>query len=583
MSEFDSFTGALRRQVAEKPGHVAVRFHSGGGAEFLTYAELDLAARRVAAWAREATGPGERVLLSCAPGTAFLQAFLGCLYAGRVPVPVPPPDGQGRQTHRTAGIARDTGARLLLTDTAAMLSGDGLEALTVVPVGEALKSDPAGWTPPLPEPGSLAFLQYTSGSTSEPKGVMVHHGALAHNLSLMRDSHGWHGGMTWCSWLPAYHDMGLIAMMLAPLYLGGTAVLMPATDFLKRPASWLRLIDSCGADVSCAPNFAYELCARLGDEQIAGLDLSRWRFACNGAEPVDARTLARFADRFRPAGLRRSALLPGYGLAEATLYVSGTPAHEEPAVFRVDPVALEQGRLAEGGTDAVEVAASGVVRGLDVRIVDPVRRTETEPGVIGEVWIRGGSVAQGYWGRPEETARTFGGRTAGGDGGFLRTGDLGAFHDGALVVTGRLKEIIIVHGRNLYPHDIEREVSALDPAFDGLPATVFAVRAPGRGHEEIVVTQEVRGRGVPAGDLEALARRTRTALARRLGVAVAGLVLLRVGRTRRTTSGKIQRNRMRELFLRGELEAWHEELDPALHGGAARPLRVSSATAGARS
>ncbi|TQJ23658.1 acyl-CoA synthetase (AMP-forming)/AMP-acid ligase II [Micromonospora sp. A202] len=583
MPEFDSFTGALRRRVAERPGHVAVRFRAGDGDERLTYAKLDLAARAVAAAVRARTAPADRVLLSCAPGTAFLKGFLGCLYAGRVPVPVPPPGGRAPQTQRTAGIARDTGAELLLTDMAEALSGDGLGVPTILTVQEALRADPSDWTPPLPERQQLAFLQYTSGSTSEPKGVMVHHGALAHNLALMRDSHGWHGGMTWCSWLPAYHDMGLIAMMLAPLYLGGTAVLMPATDFLKRPVSWLRLIDRCGAEISCAPNFAYELCARLGDEQIAGLDLSRWRYACNGAEPVDARTLARFAERFRSVGLKPSALLPGYGLAEATLYVSGTPVREEPAVFRVDPAALEQGRLAEASTDAVEVAASGVVRGLDVRIVDPIRLTETAPGVVGEVWIRGRSVAQGYWRRPEETARTFGGTTAGGDGGFLRTGDLGAFHDGKLVVTGRLKEIIIVHGRNLYPHDLEREVQALDPAFDGLPATVFAVRPPGRTHEEIVVTQEIRGRGVPVEDLQALARRARTALARRLGVAVAGLVLLRVGRTRRTTSGKIQRNLMRDLFLRGELEAWHEELDPALHGGAARPLRTPAATGGARS
>ncbi|MFF6995692.1 AMP-binding protein [Streptomyces sp. NPDC008313] len=577
MSGFESFVSVLRRNAAEAPARRAVVFSTGAGEEEVAYADLDRRARAAAHLLGARVAPGERVLVCAGPGTGFLRAFLACLYAGAVPVPVPAPGGFGRQEARTTAIAQDTGARLVLTDAASepavtrWLEGErtALPELAALTVESAERDgDADAWTERPVEPDTLCFLQYTSGSTSDPKGVMVPHGALLHNLSLMRDRHGWHGGMTWCSWLPAYHDMGLIAMMLSPLHLGGTAVLMSSTDFLKRPVTWLRLIERHRADISCAPNFAYDLCARrLTEEQTAGLDLSGWRYACNGAEPVDAATLARFADRFAQSGFSPASLLPGYGLAEATLYVSGTPADRPPTVLRADPADLAAGRLTEAGAGAPaqELASSGVVRGLDVRVVDPAGRAELPDGAVGEIWIRGGSVALGYWNRPEETRRTFGAVTAGGDGGFLRTGDLGALRSDELYVTGRIKEMIIVHGRNLYPHDIERELRDLEPAFADLPAAVFAVR-PGGGHaqEEIVAVQELRGRGLAEGEAARLARGARARLAQRLGVRVGGVVLVRPGRVRRTTSGKIQRTLMRALFERGELQPLHEELSPEL-------------------
>ncbi|MGW7367621.1 AMP-binding protein [Streptomyces sp. NPDC054841] len=574
-SGFESFVSTLRQRAARSPARCAVRFCTDRAEEEMSYAELDRAARAAAHRLAALTAPGDRVLLSCGPGTGFLRAFLACLYAGAVPVPVPAPGGFGRQESRTTAIARDTGARLVLTDEATYAvvtgwleqEGDALPGLAAVTVESAERDgDPDAWTEPAADPGTLCFLQYTSGSTSDPKGVMVPHGALVHNLRLMRDCHGWHEGMTWCSWLPAYHDMGLIAMMLAPLHLGGTAVLMSSTDFLKRPVSWLRLIERHGAEISCAPNFAYDLCARrLGEEQTAGLDLSRWRYACNGAEPVDPATLARFAERFAGCGFEPKALLPGYGLAEATLFVSGTRADQPPTVLRADPAALARGKVAEAEQAGLvqELASSGIVRGLDVRIVDPRTSAECREGTVGEIWIRGGSVALGYWNRPEETDRTFRAVTAGGDEGFLRTGDLGALRDGELYVTGRIKEMIIVHGRNLYPHDIERTLGDLSPSFAGLPAAVFPVRpAGGPAHEEIVAVQELRARGLSEGELTALARTARTKLAQRLGVRVGALVLVRVGRIRRTTSGKIQRSLMRSLFEQDQLEPLHEELSP---------------------
>ncbi|MFJ9178083.1 AMP-binding protein [Streptomyces sp. NPDC102360] len=575
--EFESFVGALRRRATDAPLRGAVLFSGGGTEEEVRYTDLDRGARAAAQRLGGLAGPGDRVLLSCGPGTGFIRAFLACLYAGVVPVPVPAPGGFGRQEARTTAIALDTGARLVLTDeaTVGVVNGwleagaDQLPHLRAVTVESATREGDAGaWAEHPVEPETLCFLQYTSGSTSDPKGVMVPHGALVHNLRLMRDSHGWHGGMTWCSWLPAYHDMGLIAMMLAPLYLGGTAVLMSPTDFLKRPVSWLRLIERHGAQISCAPNFAYELCARrLTDEQLAGLDLSHWRYACNGAEPVDAATLARFAERFAGSGFKPRSLLPGYGLAESTLFVSGTRAEEEPTVLSADPAALARGALvpAPPGGPVQALAGSGVVRGLDVRVVDPETRGELGEGLVGEIWIRGGSVALGYWNRPRETAAAFGAVTAEGEAGFLRTGDLGALLAGELYVTGRIKEMIIVHGRNLYPHDIERELGEVDPAFADLPAAVFSVRPAGdTAHEEIVAVQELRGRGLSEQDLTALGRLAKTSLSRSLGVRVAGIVFVRVGRIRRTTSGKIQRSLMRELFEHGRLEPLHEDLAPEL-------------------
>ncbi|MEV0925574.1 AMP-binding protein [Streptomyces spongiicola] len=596
MTDFESFVSALRRRAARKPAHGAVRFSTGPAEESLTYAELDRAARSAAQWLRGRVATGDRVLVSCGPGTGFLRAFLGCLYAGAVPVPVPLPGGFGRQEARTTAIAADTGARLVLTDAAGLsaverwLEGErtALAGITAAAVESAERAgDAEAWAEHTVEPDELCFLQYTSGSTGEPKGVMVPHGALVHNLRLMRDSHDWHGGMTWCSWLPAYHDMGLIAMMLAPLYLGGTAVLMSATEFLKRPVAWLRLIARHKADISCAPNFAYDLCVRrLTEEQTAGLDLSHWRYACNGAEPVDAATLARFAERFAGAGFSPHSLLPGYGLAESTLYVSGTPVDEPPTVLRVDTGALAGGLVTEAesrsGGAVQELVSSGVVRGLDVRVVDADTGAVLPDGRVGEIWIRGDSVALGYWNRPEETERTFRAVTADGTGPFLRTGDLGALCDGHLYVTGRLKEMIIVHGRNLYPHDIERELRDLDPAFGDLPAAVFASCPGGSVAEEIVAVQEVHSRGVPAETLATLARTARARLAQRLGVRVGGVVLVKPGRIQRTTSGKIRRTLMRALFERAELIVLNEELSPELRAAFRTQGDAADATPGGR-
>ncbi|KUN78976.1 AMP-binding protein [Streptomyces griseoruber] len=315
--------------------------------ETVTYAELDRSARRIAHWLGGAgVAEGDRVLLLLPTGLAFVKAFLGCMYAGTVPVPAPQPGGQRHHLARTAGIARDAAVSAVFTDrdsldgVAEWLREDGFgTVLCETAAGAEAGGDEAAWRRPgNAGPGALAFLQYTSGSTSDPKGVMVAHGHLGHNLALMQAALQVDGGDDFCSWLPLYHDMGLIGLLLLPLYLGSTTTLMSAVDFLKRPQLWLEIVDRQRVAVTSAPSFAYDLCARrLSDDQVARLDLSQWRIACNGAEPIDPAVLERFAKRFAPAGFRGTSFLPCYGMAETTLFISGRPPAEEPLVLDVDP------------------------------------------------------------------------------------------------------------------------------------------------------------------------------------------------------------------------------------------------------
>lgn len=566
VAELD-FVSAFRDHARNTPDRTAVLFcHSVGNGlaeQALTYAELDLAARSRAAVLLSRVRPGERVLLLYPTGVEFAVTFLACLYAQVVPVAAPVPSGQVLADGRATAIAADAAVGLVLTEESSRvpvtqwLAGCGLDLPSLV-----TGADPAdGFTPPPPRPDALAFLQYTSGSTSEPKGVSISRDNLAHNLEVGRRLVGWSAETPFCSWLPMFHDMGLIAMLLTPLYLGTTTVVFPPNDFLKRPQLWLQLIDRYRIQVSGAPNFAYELCARkVTDEQLAGLDLSGWRYACNGAEPIDPATLDRFAARFAGAGFRPETFVPGYGLAETTLFVTGAPTGRAPVRTVADTACLERDLLrpAEAGAPGTVLVSCGVPAGLEVRIVDPASASPLPAGEVGEIWVAGRSVAQGYWRNEAATLETFAARTAGGDGPYLRTGDLGAVHDGELYITGRLKEMLIIRGRNLYPHDIEREVAGLDAAFAGLPCAVFSVPA---AVEEVVVVQELRARGRTEAEIAALAARVRVELGRSLGVRITNVVFVRLGRVRRTSSGKIRRGLMRKLFCAGRLETVYEHLD----------------------
>jgi acyl-CoA synthetase (AMP-forming)/AMP-acid ligase II len=577
---------AIRRHATEVPDRTAVRLVSYAGAEpepsigELSYAALDLWARRFAAWMQRRCRPGDRALLAYSDGLAYpdgleqLVAFIGCLYAGVVPLnPAMPERGRPHETERVREVLRDARVALVLTTserygpTMGFLHTAGFTDVPCVATDWEISADADRWRPPPIGPESLAFLQYTSGSTGDPKGVMISHRALAHNARAIIALAGGRSGETVCGWLPLHHDMGLVGQFLTPVYGGGTTVMMSASEFVRRPLRWLQLIERYQARYTAAPNFALELCCkRVPPEQAAQLDLSSLRVILNGAEPIDGRTVARFVERFAAAGLDPRALKPGYGLAESTVLVTATPGGRGYRTTTVDAQALEQHqfRPAATGTPPEQrmlLVGSGTPQAAEVAVVDPDTTKVLPEGRVGEVWVRGRSLASGYWGRPELTEATFRARTADGVGPYLRTGDLGAFWDGDLYITGRLKEVVIVHGRNVYPYDAERAMGALHAASRGLAGCVFSVSGPG---EESVAIQEVRPAAVDPADRPGLVRAIRESLAGSLGATVASVVLVPPSTVRRTTSGKIQRLTMRDLFLSGRLRTVYHELSPAM-------------------
>src|SRR5579871_1543878 len=581
-ASFRSYPELVQARCAENAARDAFIYLSdtiaGAEATHLSYAQLESAAKEIAAWLQERKASGRQVLVLFPSGVDFIKAFLGCLYAGAVAVPAPLPTEQGQHFSRVSAIVRDAEVCAVITNAATeakvriWLDDEGLPRIPVLAADTPGFADAGAWRDPGLERDRLAFLQYTSGSTSRPRGVMVTHGNLLANQATIQRATGSTSGSRVGGWLPFYHDMGLIGHVLHPLYLGSCGVLMSPISFLKRPVRWLRMIDEYGIEVGGGPNFAYDLCARrITDEQMAGLDLSRWTVACNGAEPIRAETLDAFAERFAPAGFRSEQFFPCYGMAETTLLITGKPRGRVPARRTVNAAALERGGLTDAGPGVPSrtLVSSGVLsEDFQVRIVDPDELAEVPEGRIGEIWVRGESVCAGYWENAEATRVAFRGALRADDGrnagqeerpqdeGWLRTGDLGAVRDGELFVTGRLKEMILINGRNLYPHDIERAVREVDPALDGSGA-VFSVDT---GREQLVIVHEARLRGAAVEPAE-LAARVQRVVGREFAVPVENVVLVRPGGVHRTTSGKIRRTVMRELFLAGGVTPVHAVLN----------------------
>ncbi|KQW16181.1 fatty acyl-AMP ligase [Streptomyces sp. Root369] len=575
--EHRSFVELMGARAAEHGDRTALIFSAdplrAEADETVTYGELDRSARQVAALLQDRFSIGDRLLVLHPSGTGFARSLLGCMYAGMIPVPAPPPDGrQRRLADRLAAIARDAGAAGALadgTDREALVSWTkeqdlgGVTVLAPHSVTDELPP-PNRWRPPPADPHAPAFLQYTSGSTDDPKGVIVDHANLLANARILAAIADMRADRPVGGWLPLYHDFGLIGLLLTPLVLGGRSVLMPPTAFLKRPHTWLALIDRHGIDFSPAPNFAYDLClTRITDEQLARLDLSRWRCAVNGAEPVQAATVEAFTRRFAAAGLRPEAMLPGYGMAETTLVVSGDRPARRAVITEVDAAAFERGELLAPapGAPVHRIVSSGPAEHLDIRIVDAGAGRTLPDGRVGEIWVRGPNVARGYWGRPTETRRVFDAVTPDGESGFLRTGDLGILHEGELYVTGRTKELIIVRGRNLYPQDLEAATREAHPALERGVGAAFSVPVP---EEEVVVVRECRAERFAPDELAHVAARVRDRLTRDVGVPAHNVVLVPPGTVARTTSGKIQRRLLRRRFLGGELPILHAELSPAV-------------------
>jgi acyl-CoA synthetase (AMP-forming)/AMP-acid ligase II/aryl carrier-like protein len=579
-NESSSLIDVLQARASERGDHLAYRFLvtgevTGSHIEW-SYAEMYRRARAIAAILQDAGATGQRVLLLYPPDIEFIAGFMGVVLSGAVAVPTYPPDPARleRTLPRLRAIASDCQAGFVLTSTPVLTMARTI--LPQVPELSRLRwfaSDQlpegadAAWKRPVITGDTLAFLQYTSGSTGSPKGVMVSHANVHHNERLITLGFGHDANSSGVGWLPLFHDMGLLGNVLQPLYLGFSCTLMSPLAFLARPLRWLEAISRFRATTSGGPNFAYELCLRkVTERDRERLDLRSWTVAFNGAEPVNADTIDRFSDAFASCGFRRQAFYPCYGLAEATLFVTGGDKAQPPitAAFVADDLARHRGTPAPSGSErcddhaTVRLVSSGHAW-LDqqVLIVDPETRTPCASDHIGEIWVAGPSVARGYWNLPDESTRTFAAFLAGNqEGPFLRTGDLGFLHDGQLFVTGRLKDMIIIRGRNHYPQDIEHTVERADARIRIGGCACFAV--DGGGEERLGVVAEVDlpgglddGAGESAAD--AIIAVVRRAVAEAHDISPHAIALIRPRSLPKTSSGKLQRRACREDFLRGRL------------------------------
>ncbi|ARV58014.1 AMP-dependent synthetase [Nostocales cyanobacterium HT-58-2] len=541
-------------------------------AESLTYEALHLQAQAIAARLQSLDAFGERALLLYQPGLDFIAAFFGCLYAGVVAVPAYPPR-RNQSLSRLQAIAQDAQAKVVLTSTKLLSSlqsssiQEGLELAGLHWLAtDGLSTDIASnWQPQELDSDTLAFLQYTSGSTGTPKGVMISHGNLLHNEQTIQKAFGHTEKTIGMGWLPVFHDMGLIGNVLQPLYLGFHCILMSPVDFLQKPIRWLQTISKYKATTSGGPNFAYDLCIRkVTPEQLNNLDLSSWEVAFTGAEPVRAATLEEFAFKFAPCGFRKEAFYPCYGMAETTLIVTGGQKTALPITCNVEKAALEQNRIVKAHTtneDTQTIVGCGQSPSdQKVVIVDPQSLTLCTPEQIGEIWVAGPSVAQGYWNQTQETEKTFRAYLADiGEGPFLRTGDLGFLQDGELFITGRLKDVIIIRGQNHYPQDIELTVEKSHPSLRAGCGAAFAIDF--QGSERLVIVQEVERSYLRKLNVQEVVGQIRQKIAAQHGLEVYATVLVKTGSIPKTSSGKIRRRACRDEFLSGSLdvvEDWSE-------------------------
>lgn len=517
-----------------------------------TYGELDREARRVAGQLREKVAPGSTVLLMAEPGLDYLAGFYGCIYAGVIAVPAYPPSpmhGRANQ-ERLQAVAKSAGVSVGLTTDATMPSladfavdGTPLQWICIS------RDAPVDMDSPLPRVGAddVVFLQYTSGSTGDPKGVIVTQGNLHANMTMIRETCDLRPGAVMVSWLPPYHDMGLIGTLLVPAGVGARTVFMPPAVFLRRPVRWLQAISRFQAFISPAPNFAYAACIeKVKDADLADLDLSSWKVAINGAEPVRASTVERFIERFGQCGFSPTALRPAYGLAETTLLASGA-LDTGARILTVDSGALEEGtvRLVSDSGESRRLVSSGPPpAGAQIRIIDPATGVALPDGQVGEIAVVGPHVTRGYWRSPDATAERFSGDT-------VRTGDLGCLFDGELVVTGRIKDVLIVRGRNYYPHDIEFTVEEAHPTFRRGCGVVFAVERD--DHELVVAVQEVQL--ALLDDPAQVVEQVRRAVTTTHGINLGAVLLTRPGTVPKTSSGKVRRSEARRMYE-------HETFEP---------------------
>jgi len=553
--QVDQCWQVLEERAAASPQGCAFRFLDGTGTErgALSYAALLDQSQQLSARIRAMAKPGNRALVLLPPGLPYVTAIFACFHAGVVAVPAYPPRGR-RDDPRIARIQQDCGAALSIvpvdsSDPEAIGLGIGLTAHGDASPASAIAS-----------PDHLALIQYTSGSTGEPRGVMLSHAQLLHNAHLVQQAAPHRAGERSVFWLPPYHDMGLMGGILQPVYAGLEAILMAPATFLQRPMAWLEAMSRYEAVSTAAPDFAYRACVeRSTADERAALDLSAWRIAFNGAEPLRAETMTRFVEAFASAKLRRTVFVPSYGLAESTLFVTGGPVDVPPVTIRVDRDRFAHGHLiTSDASDAPTLTGSGCIPDdTVVRVVHPERGIACDPSEIGELWVQARNVGLGYWNQEEATAQTFGAMLPDGSGPYLRTGDLGAIMNGQLFVTGRLKDLLIVDGRNVYPQDIER---ALDGAHVSIRSDACVAFQCDDGRT--VALAEV-ARQTTSDVIGTIRSAMQRAVADACGIRPDVVACVRALGLPRTSSGKLRRRAAREAWLAGTLPLIDAPTTPA--------------------
>ena len=550
----------LRMRAEQQPEQVAYVFLNDHGveSESLTYKALDQRARAIAAFLQSRNAAGSLILLLYPSCLEFVAAFFGCMYARALAVPVYPPR-RNQLGARVDAIRVATRARLALTDASTQSSGRSvssstnglgeLEWLDTETIGEDYAD---AWREPQLSGNDLAFLQFTSGSVSAPKGVMLSHENILYNQRMIEGAFEHTESSRVLGWLPLYHDMGLIGNVLQPLYMGVPCFLMSPLAFLLRPYRWLQAISRFRITTSGAPDFAYDLCVRkVTPEQCANLDLSSWDLAFCGSERVRYETVQRFTEKFTPYGFRREAFYPCYGLAEATLLVSGGQKKDVPVVCEVPETMLSDDRDTKSANTSKLVSCGSARLSEKILIVDPETLIECPDGTLGEVWISGTNVAQGYWNNPDETEKVFKAYLQNGEGPFLRTGDLGFLLGGELFIQGRIKDVIVVRGCKFYAEDIEQSVECSNDILIARRGAALAVNSS--SGEKLVIVHEVQ-RKYRSADQEQVTGDIREAVTEKFGIQVHAIALIKAGTIPLTSSGKIQRARCRELFLNKGLE-----------------------------
>ena len=529
----------------------------------LTYQELDRQAKAIACQLQQLVQPGARALLvyPYSAGLEFIAAFFGCLYAGVVAVPCHPPKNR-LTTLEVQTRLSSAGAEVVLTDTSSFgnlktqLANWDKPSLHCLDTGK-IKQQTDDWTAPEIDADTLAFLQYTSGSTGEPKGVMITHGCLMQNQKMLKQAFGHTEDLVGVGWLPLFHDMGLIGNVIQPIYMGGYCVMMSPVSFVQKPIRWLQAISKYRATTSGAPNFAYDLLGdRIIEQQIKKLDLSSWSLAFCGAEPVQMQTIERFSHKFAACGFKSTAFYPCYGMAEATLMITGGDKEKLPQIRYLDKAALEENKvvLAEKEKPETKTFISAGYPWLDgeIAIADPQTLNACADNEIGEIWYKGCSVGQGYWQLPEKTQQTFQATLNGKQ--YLRTGDLGFISDGELYITGRLNDVLVFWGLNHYPQHIEQTVAECHPGLKANSSAAFSVEVEGK--PRLIVAQEIERTHRKSIVMQEVVEAIRWQVFQQHFIDIYGIVLLSPGRMPKTSSGKVQRSKCREMFLDETLEIW---------------------------